>query len=229
MRTEHELEDSLENQSRLSPMIVRNMRTSRMATIAVSVLIVVAVGVFSVVRSQTISHESAAPSEAVNPDESVLNPLYSDESSSVVHVVGAVNNPGVYSLKQDARVLDAIEAAGGATAEAALIGVNMARVISDGEQLRIPTFEELEGIGFGLSGSSNQIPGTTGSQSPITVNINRATAAELETLPGIGPALAARIVDWRTANGGFKSVDDLDAVTGIGTKMLERIRALVSV
>jgi len=229
MGTEHELEESAQNRSRLSQLMVRNMRTPRMAAIAISVLIVVAVGVFSVLRSQTISHGSVAMPEELSSDEAVLNPLFSDNSSNVVHVVGAVNNPGVYALKHDARVLDAIDAAGGATAEAALIGVNLARIVSDGEQLRIPTAEELESLELGVSSSGNQIPGETGSQGPFTVNINRATAAELETLPGIGPALAARIVDWRTANGSFKSVEDLDAVSGIGSKMLERIRALVSI
>jgi len=229
MRTEYELEESAENRSRLSQLMARNMRTPRMAAIAISVLIVVAVGVFSVVRSQAISHGSVAMLEELSPDEAVLNPLFSDDSGSVVHVVGAVNNPGVYALKHDARVLDAIDAAGGATAEAALVGVNLARIVTDGEQLRIPTSDEVESMELGVNGSANQIPGATGGQAPFMVNINRATAAELETLPGIGPALAARIVDWRTANGSFKSVDDLDAVSGIGSKMLERIRALVSI
>lgn len=147
-----------------------------------------------------------------------------------VHVYGAVRAPGLYVLPAGARVVDAIAAAGGAAEGAALEGVNLARPLSDGEQLAVPTAEELAQVPppGGAAGASGGEAGGEAGGGGGAVNINTADAAALEALPRIGPALAERIVAWREENGPFGSVDDLLAVEGIGPKVLEALRDQVT-
>jgi competence protein ComEA len=126
----------------------------------------------------------------------------------VVHVAGRVKEPGLIRLPAGSRVADAIEAAGGAVKSRDLDSVNLARVLVDGEQIQVGVAAE--------SGDGG-------------ININSASASELEDLPGVGPVLAQRIVEWRTANGPFTSIDDLGQVSGIGTSVLEQVRAVARV
>ncbi|MBL0887873.1 ComEA family DNA-binding protein [Myceligenerans indicum] len=142
----------------------------------------------------------------------------------VAHVVGAVRRPGLVELPAGARIADAVEAAGGPTGEADLSGVNLARPVTDGEQVHVPTpGEEARSLG----GAGEQPPGYA--EAIEAVDLNTADTAALDTLPGIGPALARRIIDWRTVNGPFASVDELDGVSGIGPSVLEQIRPLARV
>ncbi|MEW1833523.1 helix-hairpin-helix domain-containing protein [Microbacterium sp. NPDC079995] len=136
-----------------------------------------------------------------------------------VHVSGEVADPGLYRLDQGARVVDAVAAAGGFTAQASREAVNLARPVSDGEQLVVPA--------EGAEGTDAAAPAA--SEGDGRVNLNTADLAALDTLPRIGPAIAQRILDWREANGRFTSVDDLMAVPGIGEKMLASLRDLVTV
>lgn len=147
-----------------------------------------------------------------------------------VHVLGAVRNPGLFQVHAGARVVDAVAAAGGFSDDVNQAGVNLARPIADGEQITVPR------VGEDLpppppAGAGGTAPGAVRGGGPgnvVRVNINTATTAELETLPRIGPAMAQRIVDWRTANGRFTSIDDLLSVTGIGPKTLDGFRNLVT-
>ena len=133
----------------------------------------------------------------------------------VLHVIGAVAEPGIVELPLGSRVVDAIASAGGPAPDADLGGVNLARILADGEQLRIPRVGEVPAVAPG-TGSAVSTDGR--------VNINTADAAALETLPGVGPAVAARIIAWRDENGPFRSVDELTAVSGIGEKTLDGLR-----
>ncbi|KDA06242.1 competence protein ComEA [Microbacterium sp. CH12i] len=153
---------------------------------------------------QTVSIDSPAEEAAVSGE------LY-------VHVLGQVAVPGLYVLDSDARVVDALAAAGGTLDDADLQAVNLARTLSDGEQLIVPAIGQA---------------GEDGAAAPIgdgLIDLNNADQTALETLPRIGPALAQRIIDWREDNGGFRSVDDLLAVPGIGDKLLSGLRDLVRV
>jgi len=137
----------------------------------------------------------------------------------VLHVHGAVAEPGIVELPSGSRVVDAIAAARGPTSDADLGAVNLARVVADGEQLYVPRVGEVPpptAIGSGPEPSGR-------------VNINTADAAALETLAGVGPSLAARIIAWREQNGPFRSVDELTAVSGIGPKTLDGMRDQVTV
>ena len=151
----------------------------------------------------------------------------------LVHVVGAVRRPGVVTLPAGARVLDAVTAAGGATRRAELAAVNLARPVVDGEQLWVPARGETVAPGGAASGGvagGGSGTGGSGAGAPAAkVNLNTADAAALDTLPGVGPVLAGRILQWRTANGRFTSVDELAEVQGIGDRLLEGLRDLVTV
>jgi len=152
----------------------------------------------------------------------------------LVHVVGAVRHPGLVHLDTGARLEDAVEAAGGATSSAQLDAVNLASVVADGQQVRIPRKGETA-VPAASSGTSadgaatGDGGGSSKAASGTPVDLNTADAAALDALPGIGPVLAQRIVDHRTQNGPFTSVDQLDEVSGIGPALLGRLRDLVRV
>ena len=140
----------------------------------------------------------------------------------VVDVTGAVRRPGVYRLPVGARVQDAVRRAGGATPRADSAAVNLAAKVADGQQILVPERAPAAG---GAPGSSR----AGGGSAPAgPVSLNSATAEQLDQLDGVGPATAAKIIAWRTANGGFSSVDDLAQVAGIGPKKLEALRPQVA-
>lgn len=204
--------------------------------------------------------QSAAQSTVqpgAHPSESAQGGA-SGEATVRVHVAGAVNNPGVYTLPAQGRAVDAIAAASGAAADADLDRVNLAGALSDGVQIYVPHRGETAapaqiqpnggtanaGQGNAANGAAQNgasqggtqpqpartlTPAGSAQKGSTPVNINTATAEELQTLPRIGPAMAQRIIAWREAHGGFRSVDELDAVPGIGPSMLENLRPLVTV
>ena len=133
-----------------------------------------------------------------------------------VHILGAVARPGLYELRDGDRAVDAVAAAGGFLDTADQSQLNLARLLVDGEQIVVPVVGETPAV----------VPGTTANG---LVNLNTADATTLETLPRVGPAMAARIIEWREANGPFTAVDDLLSVTGIGDKTFEGLRELVTV
>ncbi len=175
----------------------------------------------ALLSEQPGSASGAAADDAPAPD--AAEPLQS--GSVFVHVVGEVHEPGVYELEAGSRVSAALDAAGGSTETAVLSGINLARVLADGEQIVVPDTE-----GAAAAAATPAAPGAgSGSSSGSPVNLNTADAAALETLPRVGPALAARIIDWRSVNGRFASVEQLLDVSGIGQKTFEQLRELVTV
>jgi competence protein ComEA len=138
-----------------------------------------------------------------------------------VYVSGAVQHPDVYSLPADSIVKNALTAAGGATADADLDRINLAMSLVDGQHVYVPRQGE-EQVPVEPPGNSS----TAGRQT--TINVNTASLAELETLPGIGPALAQRILEYRQAHGAFGQIEDIMEVSGIGEATFAKIRALIS-
>jgi competence protein ComEA len=135
----------------------------------------------------------------------------------VVDVVGAVKHPGVYRLPAGSRARDAVRRAGGPRKHADLASVNLAVLLADGEQVRVPLLAPAGGGAATAAGQGAAAP-------PAIVHLNSAAPADLEELDGVGPSLAARIVAYRVAHGGFRSIDELDEVSGIGPKRLEALR-----
>ena len=153
----------------------------------------------------------------------------SAETEVYVDIDGAVASPGVYRLQDGARVSQAIDAAGGLTAEADVTGLNRAAKVTDGQKIYVPTVGEQQAASAagGVEGGSASVSGARASSG--LVNINTASAAELQTLSGIGPSMAQSIIDERTKNGAFTSVDDLMRVSGIGEKKFAKIKDCICV
>ena len=190
------------------------------ALIAVVVLIA-AVGVWrhaatrehsqALAQSSSEGEESEAASVAAGPSA----PQSSGEHADVVvYVSGAVASPGVLTLPATSRVIDAITAAGGATPEADLESINLARILVDGEQIRVGVVGE----------SPPPASAGTGTDAQACVRLATATETELQTLPGVGPALAQRIISYRATHPRLTSVEELDDVPGIGPSLIEKIR-----
>jgi competence protein ComEA len=145
-------------------------------------------------------------------------PAASPSSALVVDVAGAVHRPGLVRLPKGARVADAIERAGGLTRHAERSGVNLAALVSDGEQVLVPARGAAVAAGGGASGSTPAGP----------VSLNSASAEQLDTLPGIGPVTAQKIISYRQQHGAFASVDGLDAIPGIGPARIAELQGLVT-
>ncbi|MBI4941203.1 MAG: helix-hairpin-helix domain-containing protein [Actinobacteria bacterium] len=145
----------------------------------------------------------------------------------VVDVVGKVRRPGLVRLPAGSRVADAGAAAGGATDAAALPRINLARVLSDGEQVVVPDADDPLPAPPAAPAATSGPGGAARPSGPL--DLNTATAADLDELPGVGPVLAGRIVEWRSQHQRFTRVDELAEVAGIGDKVLERLRPLVVV
>ena len=221
-------------------------RAEQIASPSASAESVQAVGAQQSPGAQSTAQPGANPSESAQGGAS-------GEATVRVHVAGAVNNPGVYTLPAQGRAVDAIAAASGAAADADLDRVNLAGALSDGVQIYVPHRGETAapaqiqpnggtanaGQGNAANGASQGgtqpqpartlTPAGSAQKGSTPVNINTATAEELQTLPRIGPAMAQRIIAWRETHGGFRSVDELDAVPGIGPSMLENLRPLVTI
>jgi competence protein ComEA len=171
--------------------------------------------------------DAPPPAEGTSPTAAETAP---PPEELVVHVAGAVKKSGVYRLGTNSRVADAVEQAGGATANADLDALNLAEPLTDGQKIYVPR----KGEGTSpLSASSAGASQTSRPEKTATVqfpiNLNTATAEQLEAIPGIGPTLAQRIVEYRRMHGKFQSVDDLLEVQGIGQKRLENMRPYVVV
>lgn len=151
----------------------------------------------------------------------VLRPVPT-EKPLIVHITGAVPRPGVYALPKGARVQDAISAAGGFLAEAEKSQINLAALVEDGERLDIPYIEGASPV------LGTPVPEVVTSTTEL-IDINIASAAELESLPGIGPTTAQKIIEYREQNGPFLNTEDIINVSGIGPGTYERIKDLITV
>ena len=199
------------------------------ATVAALILVVVLIAAVGVWRhAATREHSQSHAQSSSEQEENGSTPVAAGPSPSapasasagdnaddvVVYVSGAVASPGVLSLPATSRVIDAITAAGGATPEADLESINLARILVDGEQIRV-----------GVVGESPPVASAgTGTDAQACVRLATATETELQTLPGIGPALAQRIISYRSTHPRLTSVEELDDVPGIGPSLIEKIR-----
>jgi competence protein ComEA len=170
----------------------------------------------AVLITATAPHGSSSDVAPLPPSSS---PVPDDGGGAViyVHILGHVVHPGLYALRDGDRGVDIVAAAGGFTDDADPAAINLARFLSDGEQIIVPAVGEQPTTGTGAVAADR------------TVNLNTADATALETLPRIGPAMAQRILDWREKNGRFASVDDLLDVPGIGSATLDGLRDLVTI
>jgi len=188
------------------------------ALVAVCALLAVLV----VVGNRLAQTGAAGAPEVVAPLESV--PSVARRAALVVHVVGAVRRPGLYRLREGARVADAVARAGGPNRRADLAALNLAAPLVDGIQVFVPP----QALVAQPSEDVVPVPSSAGVGLGRRLSLATATADELDELPGVGPITAQKILDYRAEHGPFRSVDDLDAVPGIGPARIEHLRDLVT-
>ena len=196
--------------------------------LALAILVLCGYLAWNAFSAPTFEVTQADSSQDNNPSEELSEP-----QKVYVHITGAVVNPGMYELDATARVSDAIEAAGGLRNDAVEASVNLARVVSDGEQIIVAS-EEDQSIA-NSSGSTNPHASTNAStnsassQATIKININTASAEELMELDGVGEATAQKIIAYRTEHGSFSSIEDIKNVSGIGDKKFDAIKDAITV
>ena len=201
------------------------MYLSRRQTLALVVLVAVSLiggGILAWRQANKGGVEVSAGTDASAPQAV-------GEPQCMVHVCGAVKNPGVYNLKAGSRVYEAVEKAGGALPEADQERINLAARIQDGQQIRLPDKIEAEAPAAATGAKAAGTPRASAPKVRFPLSLNQASAAELDAVPGIGPAIASRIVDYRQAKGSFAKLEDLLNVDGIGQKTLERFRPYLQV
>ena len=197
--------------------------------------IIIAVGIIAFyVYSKDNNYEEISTEEIMVKNETQTEET-TDTEKIVVHIIGAVKNEGIVELNEGARVSDAINSAGGLAEDADMSKINLAYVLEDGVKIRIPsindehteeyiTTDEVE-----IVESSSQTTQNGGNSKSGLININTANETELDSLPGIGPSIAAKIINYREENGDFASIEDIKNVNGIGDSKFEELKDLICV
>ena len=197
--------------------------------VLIAAILLIAVGIFYNFLKEDkeeISYENIIVQDVENV---VSNEEIVEEKEYIkIHITGQVKIPGIIELEYGARISDAIEKAGGLTEFASLKNVNLAYKLEDGQKLYIPTTEEdVESVL--MENGENIIQNTNLSGKSKMININKANESELEEIPGVGPSMASKIVNYRKENGEFKNIEDLKNISGIGEKKFETMREYNSV
>lgn len=171
---------------------------------------------------------------SVNENQVIVNETKeekSDDEMIAVHITGAIKKEGVVRVKENSRIEDVIEKAGGLSEDADITNVNLAFVVEDGVKIRIPSINDEKEVEIVTENSGNgvEVSDMQEESSNGLININKATETELETLNGIGPSLALKIIEYREKNGKFKTVDDIKNVPGIGENKFNNIKDYIDV
>ena len=174
-------------------------------------------------------NEETFISNVIPNTEAIEKESETEENNIVIHITGAVVNQGIIEIPDGSRIADAIEKAGGLTAEANLKDVNLAYALEDGQKLYIPNLADENVEEYVEDGVSGDVVIDSFNTSDDTININKATVEELQDLNGIGEAIATAIVQYRTENGNFNSIEDIKNVPGIGENKFENIKDFIDV
>lgn len=210
----------------------------KIISIALAIMIVIGFIIYMVINNQNdneINFEElvANQNNEENEQESETNENNTQEETKkeiVVHITGEVKKEGVVYLEEGSRVVDAIKKAGGETKEADLSQVNLAYVLQDGQKIYIPNKnEKISAYTSENMGDNIEQNNTTTKKEGAKVNINTAGVEELDQLPGIGPAIAQRIIDYRNEHGEFKKIEDIQEVKGIGDAKFSEIKDSITV
>lgn len=209
--------------------------TKKQKIIVIAIAGIVAIGIMYFIYNKNQVKEDINIENEILVNSVITNENNTNDDIVIIHITGSVKNPGIVKLKEGSRIEDAIEAAGGLTENADITKVNLAYIVEDGTKIKIPSASE-EDIGDddiidSKSGDNIIIEENTVSSnnSTQTININKATEKEFETLPGIGPSLASKIIEYRNQNGKFGSIEDIKNVNGIGDSKYEKIKDLIIV
>lgn len=205
-------------------------KTKMIKIIIAAVVAVLAIIYYVSNKQETNTYDNILTSDVV-VENKVEENTKEEKSTIKVYVTGEVNTPGVIELEEGARIQDAIEGAGGIKAEASLKEINLAYEVADGEKIYIPNLSEVSEESEEQSPSESSSGGgsTSSSNSNGKVNINKATATELTSIPGIGASTAQKIITYREENGKFKAIEDIKNVSGIGDSKYNSMKDFISV
>lgn len=200
--------------------------------IVIIILVIISI-IYSIFSEKTENTEEISSIQEEQINSVKENTVVEEKATIMVHIMGQVNNPGVVELQENARIQDAIEAAGGATLEADFSKINLAYILEDGLKIYIPKIGEEEKQEYITKESGNTIikehNKKESEKETLMVNINTASKEELESLPGIGEAIATRIINYRKENGKFSKIEDIQNVSGIGEAKYNNIKNYITV
>ena len=212
---------------------INNLTQTQKRIFIIGIIITVGIIAFYV-YSKDNNYEEISTEEIMVKNETQTEET-TDTEKIVVHIMGAVKNEGIVELNEGARVSDAINSAGGLAEDADMSKINLAYVLEDGVKIRIPsindehTEEYITTDGVEIVESSSQTTQNGGNSKSGLININTANETELDSLPGIGPSIAAKIINYREENGDFASIEDIKNVNGIGDSKFEELKDLICV
>lgn len=203
------------------------IKTNYKQIIIISVLLVVIIAGFFIYLYQNHSTDYSF----LEISESTVNSEVSNvlEEKIVIHIAGQVANPGIVELKDGARIVEAIEAAGGVTSDANLEKINLAYVLEDGMKVYIPSIADDDENNYVTTGSSGVSSNSSNATQTLKININTASVDDFSKIPGIGSSIASRIVEYRKENGKFSTVEDIKNVSGIGDAKFNNIKNYIYV
>ena len=227
-------------------MIKINKKTLIIIITIIATALIIAYMLFTKNNDETITNLEEIET---NENDTQNNQKETNENKIIIHITGAIKKEGIYELKENSRIADAIEAAEGLTENANIQDINLAYVLEDGEKIHIPTKEEIKqrnsetteksidkttiyvtkNTGGTEKSASNTEKNTGNTNKNEKININTATQAELETLPGIGPSTALKIINYRKENGKYKTIEDIKKVSGIGDSKYNKIKELIKI
>ena len=188
----------------------------------IGVIMLLFIGHYIINKTENSEYLEFNEEEVINTQEEIIE---KNENEIIVHITGEVENEGIVKIEKDSRLVDVIEEAGGTTEEADLSKINLAYTVKDGQKIYIPNIEEnLEEEYITEDAGDGVLPEENNNIKQEKVNINTAKQTELETLNGIGPSTALKIINYRTENGEFKSIEDIKNVPGIGDSKFENIK-----
>lgn len=212
-------------------------KKQKIIILVILILIISVLGILIYFRYNTYEEDYEIDAENATSINEVLKEEIStnDDKNIIVHIVGAVNNSGIVKLPEGSRIADAIEAAGGVTDEANLSRVNLAYEIEDGQKIYIPSVNDKVEEEYITDDSGDNViineysESKEESEGDLMININKASASDLEQLPGIGTSIASRIVEYRNENGKFKTIEDIKNVKGVGDAKYNNIKDNIEV
>lgn len=207
--------------------------SSKQKKILIIIGIIVGILIIWFIYNKTDNKEADIEEDILIENNETENTINGEETSEIIiHIAGAVNEPGIKKLKEGARIEDAIQMAGGLTEDADISNVNLAYVLEDGVKIKIPSYQDAqdpEEDEIMTDGIGENIIENIASSNSNKININKATEEELKNLPGIGIELASRVVKYRDENGKFSNIEEIKNVSGIGDSKFEKIKDLISV
>lgn len=203
------------------------IKTNYKQIIIISVLLVVIIaGIFIYLYQNHSTDYSFLEISESTVNSEVSNVL---EEKIVIHIAGQVANPGIVELKDGARIVEAIEAAGGVTSDANLEKINLAYILEDGMKVYIPSIADEDENNYVTTGSSGVSSNSSNATQTLKININTASVDDFSKIPGIGSSIASRIVEYRKENGKFSTVEDIKNVSGIGDAKFNNIKSYIYV